>query len=1084
LTFFSLSGDPNTSSLNDNKLKSEINNIRSTLTSTNYKTKLVVILLGDGPIAPPDLDDRFNTIRRATGLDAKGIFFLPHDSSSVEITDFVNSVLASIHPLCVEYYRDLSKHCRRKRNRNVVPQPTVSPATSHVLPLQGWNVRYEFKLGVFAEFRQEMDAACRNYEAAYDGLFASEIIDAVAVWSPRFNEARLLADAIALRIIRVHLWTDQIATAVRFWITHKDRVRSLVDRRAKGTANYGWEAWQTAWAKIMADLISGSGYPALSRKIPGSADVLPIFVSLDKGLPGGDRATPWEQLHHEGYWLDLASKSTSARRAWALEIPEEDRHPPNRSPASIVASKAHLYDTYLAMEPYREVPIDGSAGYDYAAEIISTLDAAIEHFSRRGQLRKIEALELRKALEHIETRAWKAAIDILRPLWESRNWRRGGWWKLLQQLGWALLDCLSHLKDSELLLQVLWELSSDVFERKPGIEYDLRRAVAGLGSENIRPSVAVDTDAALSPIVPSFAFSTHNVFVGESVECQLCLHSRAQSWLSPIRLSEVKVVFEGSLKPLYLVAEEGQVPDDESSDGAVFVDVSVQESSMTGNKRSSAGAIASQSGSANLTISSSQVKIFRVRVIPREAGDVSVASITLLINDEHYSLAVTTSDFGHSVAQWWEARGGVPTARFLGQESNAYNSINVQPKPPKLQIEAAGLKGSYYTNESIQIDIDIVNEEDEDAIVTIESRMISPVADAARVRWLDSATKYATVSGTGILTLPHRDLGTVASSGRTTFSLCIDDTVIAVDHELAIVAKYGLISEPETLLTKSLTLDIGVIRPFEANYDFVPCLHTGSWPSFFNPPPPNASSSTPVGLKHQYSMAANICSFATEPIAIDAILLTATRVVGGAVCSASTGMLRNAGEGNATAESASISSVILPDQTETFDFELMIQKLALDDRHTVTVDLALEIGWHRQDSEHVNSTILEVPKLVALMAEPRVLLTTSPVPLGRRDVSLHALEFMLENPSMHFLTFNLSMEASEDFALSGPKVCALSLVPISRHAVTYRILPNKRDQWIAVHLTVVDAYFGQTLKVMPGGEGVKVDKNGQVFVRV
>lgn len=1069
-------------------MKSELNNVRSVLASTNYKTRLVVVLLGDGPLSLSEVEDRFNNIRRATGIDGKSIYFLPHDSSPTEVGEFVSSVLSSLHPICVEYYRDLSKHARRKRNRNVVPQPTVQPGTSHVLSLQGWNVRYEFKLAVFAEFRQEMDAACRNYETAYETLFGPEIIDAIAAWSPRLNEARLLADIIAFRTIRCLLWTDQSVTAVKSWIMHRDRIRDLVNRRGKGTDNYGWEAWQSAWAKIMADLLSRSGFPSLNIKISSSPDLLPIFVDAEKSLPVGERITPWEQLHHEGYWLDIAKKCVFSRRKWALQIPEEDRQSPGRSPASIVASKAHLYDTYLALEPYLEVPADGSPGYNYADEIITTLDGAIHHFTKRGQLRKTEVLELQKALEQVQTGSWSAALKTLMPLWSSQNWRSAGWWKLLQGLGWTLLDCLAHVNDAEALVRLLWELSSNVFDPKPDTNYDLRHAMSAPGLGDTRSSIAINMEETLSPLIPTFAFSTHNVFVGEPLECQISIQSRAHRGLPSIHLSEIKVVFEGGLKPVYLVARENEDgKHGESVDE--FVDVHLVDSSsptLPGNKRSSAGAIASQIGITNLTMTPSQTKIFRLRVVPREAGEISIASVTLIVNDEKFTLAVTSTDVGGSVAQWWESKGGSPTRRTLGQESNAFHGINVQPKPPKLQIEAPRLRKSYYTNEAISIDFDIVNEEEEDAIVTVEARMISPVEGAAKLKWSDSDESNApsTSSGAGVLALPHRELGTISFRGKSSVAIRLTDTVAAVDHEVEVVARYRLVSEPETILTRTLTVDVGVIRPFEANYDFAPLLDRDIWPSFFEAPPADTDSSTPLGLRHLYSVAANLYSFATEPLAIEAILLTATKVMGGAVCSSSTGIVRPEAETEITKDSTTISSLIRPDQTERFSFDLSVQKLVLGDRNPVRVDLALEIGWRRQDSDEVNTTVLEVPRLVAALAEPRVMLTISASSFGSADVSAHKLTFTLENPSMHFLTFNVSMDASEDFAFSGPKVCALSLVPISRQTLTYRILPNKKGEWIGVHLNVVDAYFGQTLRVLPGGEGVQADKKGNILVKV
>merc|ERR1711939_774317 len=137
-----------------------------------------------------------------------------------------------------------------------------------------------------------------------------------------------------------------------------------------------------------------------------------------------------------------------------------------------------------------------------------------------------------------------AGIATLRTLWLSQHWRRAGWWRLLQQLGWTLLDCLAKAHHPEVHIQLLWELSSNVFKRKPGAEDDLHKALGSVVTDGPPPSVAIDMDGALSPIVPAFAFSTHDVFVGEALECQLSLRSRAQTWLRPIRLSEVKVVFE------------------------------------------------------------------------------------------------------------------------------------------------------------------------------------------------------------------------------------------------------------------------------------------------------------------------------------------------------------------------------------------------------------------------------------------------------------------------------------------------------------------------------------------------------------
>lgn len=78
---------------------------------------------------------------------------------------------------------------------------------------------------------------------------------------------------------------------------------------------------------------------------------------------------------------------------------------------------------------------------------------------------------------------------------------------------------------------------------------------------------------------------------------------------------------------------------------------------------------------------------------------------------------------------------------------------------------------------------------------------------------------------------------------------------------------------------------------------------------------------------------------------------------------------------------------------------------------------------------------------------------------------------------MHFLTFEVNMEASEEFGFSGPKLRALNLLPLSRQTVRFNILPLVAGAWITPQLRVVDRYFNKTLKVQ-ATDGMKLDKKG------
>jgi trafficking protein particle complex subunit 11 len=192
ISFHSFKSDPTLNSLHDNRLKTELNGIKAAIIKSEFKTRLVVVLLSDHTILEaPEIEDRLSNIKRATGLDPRtSIFFLPPRLSPVEFSAFVTSVLSTLQPVCVDYYRDLTKHARRKKGRGHIPSPTVPPTrgTSQTLSLHGWGIRYEFKLGVFAEFRQEMDAANRHYCLALDSLTGPDgPFETLAAWSRRWD---------------------------------------------------------------------------------------------------------------------------------------------------------------------------------------------------------------------------------------------------------------------------------------------------------------------------------------------------------------------------------------------------------------------------------------------------------------------------------------------------------------------------------------------------------------------------------------------------------------------------------------------------------------------------------------------------------------------------------------------------------------------------------------------------------------------------------------------------------------------------------------------------------------------------------
>ncbi|KAL4785094.1 Gryzun, putative trafficking through golgi-domain-containing protein [Aspergillus varians] len=1090
INFFPFCLDSNMSSLRDNQLKIEINGLMKEWSSSGYKTRFIVVLLPEEANGDNlgEVDDRILGIRRATGLEQKSIFILPPDVSSEELREFKNSLLSLMQPSLMEYYRDLSKHARRKRNRSSIPLPTAPPTsgTSQTLSLQGWNTRYEFKMGVFAEFRQEIDAALKNYESAYETLFGQEVFENIAGWDPRFNDARLLADALAIRIIRCLLYTGHTTSAVRSWVDHRSRTQDIVNRRGKGTRNYGWEAWEARWSSAMAQLIHQARIPQF-KPAGSSQDQLKghnsIFVPHDKTFPPGNEVLPWEQLHHEGYWLYRSAKHTMYRRALAEQIPAEDRIPPGQSPASQIASKAYLYDTYLAPETHIEATQAEAGGFDHSSLILDALKAALAEFSKRKQVRMMESLNLEIAEEYMRLDSWLEAYETLHPLWSALTWRRSGWWPLMEKFAWALRECALRIQDSETVLRVDWELLNWALPPRPDWHYDIHRSLEDLPSSKPKPSIVVKAEDVVSSVIATFVFQKAEGNVGEPLQGQLVLRSCARSSSAPIRFAELKLGFEGCLRPIRLQSDQNANTD--SSTPYTISSPSLRDPSAASDSsvlQSPTSGLTALTGIADLTLGPSQTKVYNLTSIPREAGESRVASVALLVAEEKFELTCAITDLAQQEAFWWQQTKKGPARRRVGKGRDI-NRCKILPKPPKIRITVPNIKDTYYTNERIVLNLRIDNEEDEPADVVAEARLFGSPDSSAKISWLDeedsldaspkSGSNTPVEEASHFVKLP---IGIIQSSSQRELPVALSNTEDSFEYELEVSAVYNLVSDIKTPIIAAVRLTISIIRPFEANYEFLPRLNPLPWPDFFSVNDDLTGSQQapkPGGLQQSWCLDTKVVSFAREPLIIEKMSVVMRSLNGGATSQI----------GSEVVVGPEVSE-ICPEELRQSNFILDIQKIVLGDRRPTSLNLALEIHWRRSESNASGSsapanssltvTTLEIPRFVIPAGEPRVL--ASAIPSHKISGLIH-VEYTLENPSLHFLTFNLTMEASEHFAFSGPKTMVVQLAPVSRHTIRYSLLASKKGLWIQPQLLVVDTYFNKSLRVLPTGE-MRSDKKG------
>lgn len=567
--------------------------------------------------------------------------------------------------------------------------------------------------------------------------------------------------------------------------------------------------------------------------------------------------------------------------------------------------------------------------------------------------------------------------------------------------------------------------------------------------------------------------------VGEPLQAQLVISSCAQKGSAPIRLSEVKLVFEGCLRPVKLQSDQND--DANISSPSCISSLSLREQSSAGDIQSPTGGLTSLVGVADLTIGPSQTKVYNLTCIPREAGEAQVASITMLVDEEKFDLAYVITDHDLRDAYWWQQTKKGPSRRRVGKDRDT-GRCKIMPKPPKIRISTPNLRETYYTNERVILKIGIHNEEDEGADVSAEIRLFGSPESSAKLQWLDGSSN-ASESGTsspteGASHFLKQTIGVMERASDRELTVVLADTQDAAKYSLEISAVYHVVSDIQTPIMKVITVDLSFIRPFEANYDFKPSIHPLPWPDFFSVSDDLISddhTSTPGGLSQRWCLNSKVVSFALEPLVIDQMSLKLLTLTGGAVSTINPEVLVSPE-----------TPYIAPEELRESNFFLDIQKITLGDRRPAALNVALEITWHRRTDEstissgpesttnNITTSILEIPRFLVPLGEPRVLASSSP---STSFPGLLHLEYTLENPSTHFLTFNLMMEASEYFAFSGPKTTVVQLVPLSRHSVRYNILPAKRGLWIQPQLVVVDTYFNKTLRVLPTGE-MRADKKG------
>ncbi len=495
-------------------------------------------------------------------------------------------------------------------------------------------------------------------------------------------------------------------------------------------------------------------------------------------------------------------------------------------------------------------------------------------------------------------------------------------------------------------------------------------------------------------------------------------------------------------------------------------------------------------GSADLTLLPGQTLVFNLEIPLREPGETIAESLTLNVESEAFDLQQSLN-FQEGINLWHISASA--TRQIAHPQPLA---IRVLPRPPKMEVRCPLFKEQYYTDEPIHLDFEVENGEDVEAAARLDVLLFGEKPPPVTVLIPGHGEQTSSSVRSEETRISGAPIGTIASSKSLTISLRLPPIEQSSRYDLTFKVTYFLPTNPGTPISQTATFQLNVVNPFEANYDLLPRVHPDPWPSLFDPDSVTIPTSDddptlapPKGVSQAWHLVTRYASFASEPLLVTDIDI-AIQPSPTSRCTPTTKHTHLPPSGT--------GRLINPKTISEATFSLTSQKHTVDDRTHAPLDISLLIKWSRPDTSTVNTTTLPLPRFTLFGTEPRVLASVAHHRSGRRP--LVTLTVTIENPSNHFLTFGLAMEPSEEFAFSGPKLTTVSLLPLSRRGVEWRLLPFDHDddeeeeddgeeegererggRWIRPGLVVRDKYFQKVLRVVPAGEGMRGGKEGWFF---
>lgn len=638
------------------------------------------------------------------------------------------------------------------------------------------------------------------------------------------------------------------------------------------------------------------------------------------------------------------------------------------------------------------------------------------------------------------------------------------------------------------------------FTKRPDWHYDITKSLEGVARTS-KPSVSISDGQLLSFISASFLFRNEQGRAGQSVRGQLSIKSNAHPGSAPIVLSSLHINFSGSVESIVLRHQEPEqeTPQRRGNTTLSAVALTKQPSDDAETDPAApddaAGGVLLH-GSADLTLPPGQTLVFNMEIPLREPGETRADSLAVNMESEEFALRQSLIFRESTNTNLWYISASA--AKHVAHPHPLV--VRVLPRPPKMEVKCPAWKGEYYTDEPVSLEFEIENGEDVEAHSKLDVLLFGEKPPDFTVDIPGRERQTSSSARTEESRLSGAQLGVIASTKTLTVRLGLPPIGISSRYDLTLKITYFLPTNPGTPISQTAVFQLNIVNPFEATYEFLARVHPDPWPSVFDHETvaalpagdgEDADESAkahvpPKGISQAWCLLTRYASFASEPLRIIDVDMHVQPSPAFHCTFAKETNLPASGTGK----------IVNPKTIEHVTLNLEAQRATVDDRSHAALDVSLMIKWTRPDADptatntSINTTTVPLPRFTIFGTEPRVLASVSYHHARHEDdLPSITLTLTIENASSHFLTFGVSMEPSGEFAFSGPKQTTLNLLPVSRRAVDFRLLPLRhapvdpavhgpRGYWVRPALVVRDKYFQKVLRIIPASAGLSSGKDG------